>query len=216
MKTSAIIFDMDGILIDSEPHWAIAGRDAFASVGVVPDPGEEVLTMGVRPREVVAFWREKHPWTGATNEEVLQRILDAQIAWVLVEGKKEPGVDRVFALAKKLGLKTALASSSPKAVIDAVVRKLGLADLLDAVYSAEFEKRGKPAPDVFLHAAEALGVAPSACVVIEDSINGIAAAIAAGMRCIAIPDPHFIGRPEVARADFVVGSLEEVGEEMLA
>jgi beta-phosphoglucomutase-like phosphatase (HAD superfamily) len=125
-----------------------------------------------------------------------------------------PGVVAAIALFGRCGLRLAIASSSPRRLIDAVCDRLGL-DGIEVRCSAMDEARGKPAPDVYLTAARKLGVAAAACLALEDSPNGVASAKAAGMRCVAIPDPLLAGHPRYGEADLVLRSLTDLDDAAL-
>lgn len=134
--------------------------------------------------------------TGAelTNAEVADLITDRVIAHVMADGEPMPGVTVAIALLERYGLPLAIASSSPPRLIDAVCDRLGLAGI-DVRCSAMDEIRGKPAPDVYLTAARRLGVDAASCLALEDSPHGVASAKAAGMRCVAVPDPLLAADP---------------------
>jgi HAD superfamily hydrolase (TIGR01509 family) len=214
-RIEAVVFDMDGVLIDSEPMWRAVEREVFAGVGI--DLAEEDLfaTMGVRIADVVERWHARHPWSepsrGAIAEEIVEGVVRAiRDHGVLLEGAVT-AVDRVRAL----GLRVALASSSPMSAIQAVLSLDGLAGRFDAVVSGEDEEFGKPDPAVYLSAARALQVPPDRCLAVEDSINGVRAAKAAGMICIAVPG---VGADDriAAEADLVLRSIGELGDDTWA
>jgi mannitol-1-/sugar-/sorbitol-6-/2-deoxyglucose-6-phosphatase len=204
----AAIFDMDGLLIDSEPLWRRAEQAAFRQVGVELDDATCRQTMGWRADEVVTHWYERFRWQDATPEEVLADMQARVIRLITTEGEALPGAREAVETLRSLGYSLGLASSSPPVVIEAVLRTLGLTGFFDVVCSAVDEARGKPDPAVFLRAAERLGVAPQACVAFEDSLAGVTAALAAGMRVIAVPAADQAGEPGFADAHVVLRSLE--------
>lgn len=213
---TAVIFDMDGVLIDSEPFWQRAQIAVFAEVGHFHTEEDCNSTIGVRIDQLVAHWYRIRPWSGPSQEEVMQRILDQVIALILQEGQPKAGVLEALALMEARGLKIGLATSSPFAMVDAVLGKLGIRDRFLAVHSAEVERFGKPHPDVYIHAAEKLGVLPVQCLAIEDSFTGLLAAKAASMQALIVPDPALVGDPRLAIADHELGSLTELDDAMLA
>jgi beta-phosphoglucomutase-like phosphatase (HAD superfamily) len=146
--------------------------------------------------------------------EVAGWITDQVIAYVMTEGRPMPGVTAAVALFGRYGLRLAIASSSPPRLIDAVCDRLGLADI-EVRCSAMDEVRGKPAPDVYLTAARRLGIAAVSCLALEDSPNGIASAKAAGMRCVALPDPLLAADPRYRGVDLVLESLTRLDEAAL-
>ena len=205
-----VIFDMDGVLIDSEPLWREAEIEIFATVGITLTHDSCRETTGLRMDEVVAYRHRERPWP---LEEVSMGALARRIEGRLVELVRERGEamegasDAVDRLARA-GYRLALASSSAREIIDVVLERLGLSSRFEVVASAEAEARGKPHPAVFLRVAGALGVDPTECVVIEDSLNGVIAATAARMRCVAIPEVR--GDPRFAIADVELASLAEL------
>lgn len=211
----AVIFDMDGVLVDSEPLWRLAEREVFSSVGLELTDEYCELTMGMRSDEVIAYWYGRAPWQGATPEEVERRLERRMQELIAERAGPMPGVAAAIAMARELGLRIGLATSSSPALIGAVLAKLELTGVFDVACSAIDEELGKPHPAVFLTAARELGVEPEACVVIEDSVAGMRAGIAAGMRVIAVPPSHHLDRPEYAEAHVTLRSLEELTAEML-
>lgn len=184
----AVIFDMDGVLLDSEPLWRRAEIAAFAAVGVTLTEDDCRRTMGRRIDEVVAHWHRERPWPDPDLDAVTDAVLDGVAALVAAEGVPLPGVAEAVALAEELGLARAVASSSPRHLIEVTLDRLDLADAFPVVHSAEDEAAGKPDPAVYLSTAATLGVAPAACVAIEDSLNGLRSARAAGMAVVAVPE----------------------------
>jgi len=211
----AVVFDMDGVLIDSEPMWRAVEREVFASVGI--DLAEEDLfpTMGVRIADVVDRWHSRHPWSEPSREVVAQAIVDGVVRAIGERGQLLDGATAAVDHVRALGLRVALASSSPMSLIRAVLSLDGLAARFDAVVSGEDEELGKPDPAVYLSAARALEVPPDRCLAVEDSINGVRSAKAAGMMCIAVPG---VGADDgiAAEADLMLGSIGELGDDTWA
>jgi sugar-phosphatase len=207
-----VIFDMDGVLIDSEPFWHEAEMAGFALAGLRLTREDCLRTTGLRVDAVVDFWYSRSPWPSPAPCEVERAVVERVIALVRERGELKPGVEQALSLVQSRGLRTALASSSPSAIIDTVLDRFGLRSAFEIVHSAEGEPYGKPHPGVYLHTAEQLGVRPQECLAIEDSPNGVLAAKAAGMLCLAVPEPPLRGHPWFAIADAVVESLAEIGE----
>jgi mannitol-1-/sugar-/sorbitol-6-/2-deoxyglucose-6-phosphatase len=201
---------MDGLLIDTEPVWRTAQKEVFAELGVELSESDLLEGTGVRIDEVVAAFL---PSTRPSPAEVADRITDLVIAYVRRDGVPMPGVPEAIALFERSGLRLAIASSSPKRLIDAVCARLQLD--LDVRCSALDEPHGKPAPDVYLAAARRLGLSPACCLAVEDAPAGVVAAKAAGMRCLAVPDPLLPGDPRYRRADLVLSSLTQLDEPLL-
>ena len=183
----AHIFDMDGLLIDSEPFWRLAEIKIFTQLGI--DFNDDMCreTVGMRIDEVVKYWNQKlsleMPIPKTAND-----IQDELISLVNQKGKALVGVYEAIETLKQNNKRIALASSSSMNIINAVVKKLNIKNYFEVLHSAEFELKGKPHPDVFLSTAKMLNVAPQECVVYEDSKNGMRAGIAAGMRTVLIPE----------------------------
>jgi len=192
---SAVIFDMDGVLIDSEPRWHAAEIEVFGSVGVPLTEERCLETTGLRTDAMVDYWFERHPWTGQSKREVARRVQERVKELVVAQGTAVDGALELVASLRALNVTLAVCSSSPQFLIEATCNKLGILEGFRVLQSAEDCARGKPYPDPYLATAERLGVAPATCVVIEDSINGMKSARAAGMRVVGISsDP-------AARAD---------------
>jgi beta-phosphoglucomutase-like phosphatase (HAD superfamily) len=211
----AVVFDMDGVLIDSEPMWRAVEREVFSGVGI--DLVEEDLfpTMGVRIADVVERWYARHPWSDPSREAVADAIVDGVVRAIGDRGRLVDGATAAVDHARALGLRVGLASSSPMSVIGAVLSLDGLADRFDALVSGEDEELGKPDPAVYLSAARALEVPPERCLAVEDSINGVRAAKAAGMVCVAVPG---VGTHDdvAVEADLLLGGIADFGEDVWA
>ena len=216
---SAVIFDMDGLLIDTEPAWRTAMRAVFREVGVEITDAELLDTTGQLFADALTDWRlpggPLHSVALAvTDEELMSRATDVVVAQVATCGAPMPGVSALLTRLRDLDLKLAIASSSPPRMIDTVCERLGLTDIAVRCSGVD-ESRAKPAPDLFLTAAAQLGVAPEHCLVLEDSPRGVTAAKGAGMWCIAVPDPLLVGHPGYEAADLVVRSLAELDSDAL-
>ena len=206
----AVIFDMDGVLLDSEPLWQEAEIAVFASVGIALDRSLCVRTMGLRSDELVAYWYARRPWTGPSPEAVERELLRVVTALISRRAERTRGLTEVLRVLAERDVGIALASSSPTAIIAAVLERLALTETFACVHSAEDEPYGKPHPGVYLTTARKLGVAPTACCAIEDSPNGVLAAKAAQMTCVAVPDPAVAADPRFVIADRVAHSLVEL------
>lgn len=207
----AAIFDMDGLLIDSEPLWDRAELDVMASQGVdISRRNELPDTLGLRIDMVVDLWYAQQPWVGPDRAEVTSRIISRAIA--LVEENKPllPGVREAVALCKSQGLKVGLASASPLHMLEKVLIMFELRDSFDALASAEKLPYSKPHPQVYMDCAAKLGLDPLTCVALEDSVNGMVASKAARMRSIVVPDEENRHDPRYALADVKLNSLAEL------
>ncbi len=208
----AVVFDMDGVLIDSEPFWRESEIEVFGRNGLHLTEADCILTTGMRIGEVTRYWFERRPWKGPGPEILAGEILRGVIRRVGERGTAMPGLPQAIRLFQSHGLRLALASSSALILIDAVIDRLHLRPLFEVICSAENELNGKPHPDVYLSAAGKLGLAPGLCLAIEDSIAGIQAAKAAGMKCIAVPLPELRHDPRYNKADLILDSLVQLDE----
>lgn len=204
----AFVFDMDGVIIDSEPLWRRAMVKVFNIGGLPVNEIDCAQTTGMRIDEVIKIWNKKHPFTD--NELKVQQHIEEELCELIrTEGKAMPGFMKMLALLQKENKKIGLATSSSKNLVECVLTTLGVKPFFHHTQSAEDLLYGKPHPEVFLLSAQALNVHPRECVVIEDSVNGIISAKAAGMKVIAVPEGHNQGNPKFTIADMILHSLEE-------
>jgi sugar-phosphatase len=211
--TDAVIFELDGVLIDSEPLWRIAEARAFNAIGVPMTEDDGFQTMGLRTDEVVEYWYARFPWSEPSKTEVEGAIVGNVIALIEERGEALPGaVDAVRGM-RVAGYRVGLASSSAMEIIAAVLRRIGLTDDFDVLQSAEHEPYGKPHPAVYIECARSLGIAPANCLALEDSPAGVLAAKAAKMTCIAIPPHELRDDQRYCIADLQLDSIEQFSAE---
>jgi sugar-phosphatase len=208
-RMNAAIFDMDGLLIDSEPLWQRAEVNVFRSVGVPLTAELCRETVGVRLDAVVQHWYEKFPWRGESLEAVEARILQEVSGLIVSEGKPMPGVSETISKLRAAKYELGVASSSPLRLVRTALQGIGLIENFSVLHSAETEVEGKPHPAVYVSAMARLGVNPGNCIAFEDSATGVRAAKSAGAWVIAVPDPADILSPAFADADVVLSSLME-------
>lgn len=191
----AVIFDMDGVLIDSEKFWKQAEYEVFSSLGVKVTEELSRYTQSMTTSEVTRFWYEKYPWENTALETVEQQVVSRVTELIQTEECSVAGIKKFIEDLKLKQYKIGLATNSPYRIIQTVLDKIGATHLFDDITSAEFEKQGKPHPAVYFTSAKNLDVDPQYCVVIEDSHSGILAAKNAGMTVIAFtnqnPDMYF-------------------------
>ncbi len=204
-EIAAVVFDLDGVLLDSEPlHFRAASR-VFARTGKVLTQALYRQFIGCGALETWTAWKATHE-LGSSVAELIAEDEKARLNEI------EHGVDAIGAaieLARRLAgsaMPLAIASSSTPATIDAELRALGIGDVFKLRASGEHVARSKPAPDVYLRAAELLGVPAGSCLAIEDSPVGVAAAKAAGMICVAVPT-SWTRHGDFSQADVVLESL---------
>jgi len=208
----AAIFDMDGLLVDSEPLWREAEIEILGGLGV-PLAGTSCRqTKGMFVGEVTRYWFARFPWSGPTVDEVAVRVVDRVIELVLQQGRLLPGVHAALNLCERHGQRLGIASSSEYRLIEAVLGHFGLEGRFRVVHSAQDEPYGKPHPAVYLSTAQRLGTPPECCVALEDAPAGVLAAKAARMACVAVPEPAERAHPIFGIADLVLGSLAELDD----
>lgn len=210
----AAIFDMDGLLIDSERLWHEAEVDVLGAVGVPIAATSARQTKGMFVEEVARYWFERYPWSGPSPTTVATEVVDSVMRLVVEKGSLQPGVHRALGLCRDRGIPLAVASSSQYRLVRLVLSHFALEDEFLVVYSAEEEPYGKPHPGVFLSTAAKLGVAADRCLAWEDAAAGVLAAKAARMACIAVPEAADRGRPAFQIADAVLSSLTEADDEL--
>ena len=206
MSVEAVVFDLDGVIVESEQLWNRAKRElVLAQGGTWPDDAERTM-MGMSSPEWSAYLHGLG--LPIAPEEINRRVVERMLALYEEDLPLLPGaVDAVRRLAERWPL--GLATSSNRPVIEVVLREAGLDDCFKAVVSSEEVERGKPAPDVYLAVSRDLGARASACAAIEDSSNGIRAAHAADMTVIAVPNREYPPAPSaLAMAHLELRSLE--------
>lgn len=214
MTIEATLFDMDGLLIDSEILWHEAEVEIFTRVGVTLDGATDRSTKGLFVAEVVDYWYARSPWTGPSRADVVAMLVARVGDLIETKGRLLPGAVRAIELTSRRG-PVALASSTPLALIERSLAHFGLTECFASLHSAQFEPYGKPHPGVFLTAAGALGVAPDRCLVLEDSAAGVIAAKAGRMTVVAVPTASDRALAAFTLADVVLDSLEELREDWL-
>jgi sugar-phosphatase len=198
----AVIFDMDGVLIDSEPLWKIAMEEVFKSVGCSLTRKDFQKTVGLRLDEVIHYWYEHTGWENATPKEVEEAIVRRMIELLNENGMPLTGVIETLEFLKLKGKKIGLATSSYAVLIDTVLNALSIRQYFDFTHSAENESHGKPHPAVYLTVADQLQIQPKKCLVIEDSLNGIISGKAARMTVVCIPEKSHSPEPKLSLADY--------------
>lgn len=212
MELNTVIFDMDGLLIDSEPLWTQAASQVFEEYGKRLSPADFEATTGLRTSEFVSWWLRDYKFDNTELEKIGERIVDIVIKKIRREGRAMPGIEYIFDFFCSKGYKTGLATSSPMRVADTVVSMLGIEKYLSAKTSAERLEYGKPHPQVYLECAKALHSSPLECVCFEDSVNGMIAAKAARMKCVVVPVYSQQKDEKWSVADLKISSLKNFSE----
>jgi len=204
----AVIFDMDGVLVDSEPFGFEAMRRVMARHGLPYGEEENAEFLGRTTLDSCRILRARHRLL-ESEETLADWYVEAMLEQIARGPIPMAGVPEVLRGVRGAGYRLALASSAEVRLIDANLAALAIRPLFEAVVSGTQVARGKPAPDVFLAAAERLGVPAAACLVVEDSRNGLLAAKAAGMRCAVVPCGQTL-HPEFGEADHRIAALPEL------
>ncbi|MBW1212050.1 hexitol phosphatase HxpB [Pantoea allii] len=207
----AALFDMDGLLIDSEPLWDRAEMDIFSTLNLDLTRRHELPdTLGLRIDQTVRMWYETLPWSGPSQQEVTQRIIARAMELIATQRPLLPGVESALTLCKQHGLKIGLVSASPLFMLEGVLEMFNLRHYFDVLSSAENLPYSKPHPQVYLHAADALRIDPLHCVALEDSVNGMVASKAARMRAVVVPAAAHQDDARWSLADVKLSSLTQL------
>lgn len=208
----AVIFDMDGLLIDTEPFWQESERRIFGELGIHMTPEMQVETFGLRTDEQIRYWYGRKPWKSPTIRDVEEKFTQTMLDYYVNHAKLLPGAKSALDFFKKKGLPIALSSSSNMRLISAFLDKFAFHHYFKVVYSAEAETYGKPHPAVYLETAKRLNTDSVNCLALEDSFHGMIAAKAARMKTIVVPEKK---EDRFKAADMVLDSLTELNEKVL-
>ncbi len=211
----ALIFDMDGVILDSEPFWRLAEIKIFNSYNIPMTEKMCRSVMGLRIDDVVNLWLKKYSTEHLDSTKIQHEIINEVKNLIQAKGKLLPGVKELMQKAKKKQINVAIASSSYKILIETVIEKFKLKEYIDVWLSSEDEEYGKPHPAVYLSTAKKIKIKPTDCLVIEDSYNGLIAAIAARMKTLIVPDSENYYEKRFIIADIKLKSLTEFNEKHL-
>lgn len=211
MKVNTVIFDMDGLLIDSEPIWGMAANDVFKQYGFRLSPEQHIITTGLRVREYVHWWFDYFEIDKNEEPVAEEKIIHRAIELIDENFTLMPGVTHVFNLFHSLNFKIGIASSSPQSLINLVMEKSGIKQYINGTASGHDLRYPKPHPQVYLNCAETLGAQPSHCIAFEDSFYGMIAAKAARMKCVVVPDYKQYKEERWGAADLKLSSLQNFG-----
>lgn len=215
MPLHTVIFDMDGVLIDSEPFWEEAGKETLAEFNISLTEEQYFLTTGLRTREWIDWWFSFFGVDKTYAGEAERIIVKKAIEKINSHAQAMPGVEYIFGFFRDRNFTIGLATSSPTELIDVVVDKLGIRKYIKAYSSAEELPHSKPHPQVYINCAEKLNVSPLSCLCFEDSFNGMIAAKAARMKCVVIPARIQQDRPYWAAADLKISSFHAFDENVV-
>jgi HAD superfamily hydrolase (TIGR01509 family) len=211
----AVVFDWDGLLFDSEGCWLEADKRMLAQNNIKYDGGERYLFTGKSQADCANTFINKFGLKLPVGKIIDQRKEQVGKIYQVTEQQLMPGALALIKGLHQKGLKLAVASGSGKSVLDFIIKKQGLYSYFQEVISSDSVKNGKPAPDVYLHAAELLQIKASECVAFEDAESGVRSAKAAGMKCIAVPN-KYTANQDFSIADRILKSLESISAEEVA
>jgi sugar-phosphatase len=211
-----VIFDMDGLLIDSEPLWEEAGRETLNRFNIALSPAQYHSSTGLRSSEWIEHWFGHFNINMDHAAEAETNIVKAAIEKIVLKAAPLPGVPYIVNFFKQRNFKIGVASSSPLELINLVTQKLQIDSMVTAKASAEHLANGKPHPQVFLNCAELLRSSPANCICFEDSFNGMIAAKAARMKCVVVPAYNHQQEAKWAAADLKLSSLLNFNDLLLA
>jgi len=212
MNLDTVIFDIDGLLIDSEPLWTEAAEEVFNQYGIALTEQQYLSTTGLRTKEFVDHWLGFFGVSKDRSSEAEHRIITTVLRKIETRGVVMPGVQHIINFFCEKGFKIGLATSSPQELIDLVVKMLGIAPYINATASAQELPYGKPHPQVYLDCAAKLNSTPTSCLCFEDSFNGMIAAKAARMKCVVVPHHNQLKEERWGAADLKLSSLQNFGE----
>jgi HAD superfamily hydrolase (TIGR01509 family) len=213
MSVRAVIFDMDGVLVDSELYWQQCEKDLYPKVGVSPDPAMIRDIVGLKLTDIVSVIREKY--NPSVDEKKLRALFDETAAKVYKRSSLIPGTRELIDALRRANIARAIASSSRGRWINMFLDTFHMHDDFDTIASAEDEGLpGKPDPAIYKFVMKKCGVTPQESVIVEDSQNGYQAALASGAVVIALNDPRWSVGP-FPDADMVVRSLAELNTDVL-
>jgi len=210
MSFRAVIFDLDGVLADSERWWNKIDKKLLAQYGVTYRGEHHRNVLGVSYRLAVEFYKKAFNLSVSTDE-LMRRRAEMATEFFAKRVGLFPSAKDVLQELRQMNLRLAVATSSVSSSARPFLERHKLTPFFDVIVTGDEIERGKPHPDIYVCAAEKLGLAPDACLVIGDALSGIAAAKAANMRVAAIPDTRFVDPREYQKkADYVLGSLSEI------
>ncbi len=208
-KIKAAIFDMDGLLIDSEPIWADAAREVMQKVNFELTHALKLQTTGLSIKLFLEFCHKIQPWNTPSFEELEREIMELASTNILNTAQAMPGAIDLVKKLKQEGLRLAVASASHMQLIEGVLKRLDIIEYFDLWHSGELEEFTKPHPAVYLTTAAKLGLNPDECIAFEDSYTGLRSAHAAGMITISVPTMEVYDHPKFDMAHYKIPSLDK-------
>jgi mannitol-1-/sugar-/sorbitol-6-/2-deoxyglucose-6-phosphatase len=215
MQYKSAIFDMDGLLIDSEPLWSEAGKETLELFGKTLTQEQYLSSTGLRTEEWIEHWFQYFDIDKAEAPSAVGTIITKAIEKIDLYGEPFPGINEIINFFRERNFKLALATSSPLSLVDVVLKKLNLQNNFDTIASAGDLPYGKPHPQVYIDCAMQLKCSPLQCIAFEDSFNGMIAAKAARIKCIVVPAEADFDHPKWNAADLKLKGLADFNEEQL-
>ena len=212
MQLNTVIFDIDGLLIDSEPLWNQAAEEVLRDYGVNLTEEQYTSTTGLRTKEFVQWWFRYYQIGEQEHSKAEKRIVQSVLTKIEHQATIMPGLGYIFDFFYKKQFKIGLATSSPQELIDLVIKMTGIGPYLNATSSAEDLPFGKPHPQVYLNCAVKMDSTPTSCICFEDSFNGLIAAKSARMKCVVVPHYSQLKDDKWGAADLKLSSLQNFGE----
>jgi mannitol-1-/sugar-/sorbitol-6-/2-deoxyglucose-6-phosphatase len=205
----AVIFDFDGIIVESEPLWVEVERRIFESVGVFLTPELCRQTTGLSTQDSIEHWYGVYKWTGKSKFQLYKEIMEGMQQAMLEKADLKEGFLDVLQFFVDKNLPLAVASASPLKLITTALKKFHLFSYFKIINSGENEEMGKPHPALYIGAARKLGIDPVHCLAFEDSFNGAISAKAARMKLVAVPEKHHFETSLFGFADLKIASLKD-------
>ncbi|MDD4820623.1 MAG: hexitol phosphatase HxpB [Flavobacteriales bacterium] len=214
-EIKAVIFDMDGVLIDSEPSWGEAMLAVMKEVKIPYTVDDVANYQGVRVGDIVSAVWDAHPSKEYSKQLIEDMICQRVSELVLDHGRVMDGISNILDFVKKGKLPLGVATSTPRSVAVNFLKRVGITDDIDVLCTGDEVIFGKPHPEIYLLCANRLGVKPEQCLVFEDSVNGVVAAKAARTFCVAVPVPELYDDVRYGVADVKLRGLQYFNDNVL-
>jgi len=209
----SVIFDMDGLLLNSEYYWQKMEIELISKVGIDVTPEMQKSTLGFRTDEMLRYWFNYKPWDNPDFKKMEQEYENSVLDFYINESELMDGALYILDFFKQKRVPLGLASSSPLLLINAFLERFNLKSLFKVICSAEHEEYGKPHPAVFLKTAKLLETHPASCLAFEDSFFGLLAAKSALMKVVVVPDHKHRGETRLAIADLQLDNLASFSQQ---
>ena len=210
-----VIFDLDGVIIDSEPFWAEALKKTFREIGVELTDSQAKLTRGRNYKEVVNFWCKQKKLDISETDTISQKLLLNLLGMIDNRHILMDGAIEVIKMLREKGMKVGIATSSPAALIEKVITKYNLDKYIDSFTHGEEVSHSKPNPEIYLRQSEKMGIPPGNIIAVEDSVTGMVSAYSAGCIVIAMPSKEEKLRREFGLAHYIIYSLRDIKYELI-